>query len=151
MLVNIKFSLNVCKSLTENEINNLSNTARDFFSILFNLLEISLNSVLLSIYGQQKTISKTLTLLLVVFFKYVFMTIYLILTKTVKYKTNLSKKTIEILLNKRFVLDNQQQNEEIITKYVNEHHITVTKNLPVPEPAVIYLLDIFGFRKGKNK
>ena len=79
------------------------------------------------------------------------MTIYLILTKTVKYKTNLSKKTIEILLNKRFVLDNQQQNEEIITKYVNEHHITVTKNLPVPEPAVIYLLDIFGFRKGKNK
>ena len=61
-----------------------------------------------------------------VFFKYVFMTIYLISTKTVKYKTNLSKKTIEILLNKRFVLDNQQQNEEIITKYVNEHHITVT-------------------------
>ena len=54
------------------------------------------------------------------------MTIYLISTKTVKYKTNLSKKTIEILLNKRFVLDNQQQNEEIITKYVNEHHITVT-------------------------
>ena len=61
-----------------------------------------------------------------VFFKYIFMTTYLISTKTVKYKTNLSKKKIEILFNKLFVLDNQQQNEEIITKYANEHHITVT-------------------------
>ena len=135
----------------KNELNDFSNTARDFFSILFNLLEISLNSMILEIYGQQKTISKTLTLLFVVFFKYIFMTTYLISTKTVKYKTNLSKKKIEILFSKLFVLDNQQQNEEIITKYANEHHITVTQNLPVQEPAIIYLLDIVDFRQGKNK
>ena len=31
MLVNIKFSLNACKNLNKNELNNLSDTARDFF------------------------------------------------------------------------------------------------------------------------
>ena len=30
-LVNIKFSLNACKNLSKNELNNLSDTARDFF------------------------------------------------------------------------------------------------------------------------
>ena len=29
--VNIKFSLNVCKNLTKNELDNLSDTAREFF------------------------------------------------------------------------------------------------------------------------
>ena len=31
MLVNITFSLNNCKNLSENELDNLSDTARDFF------------------------------------------------------------------------------------------------------------------------
>ena len=30
-LVNIKFSLNACKNLSKNELDNLSDTARDFF------------------------------------------------------------------------------------------------------------------------
>ena len=30
-LVNIKFSVNACKNLSKNELNNLSDTARDFF------------------------------------------------------------------------------------------------------------------------
>ena len=34
MLVNIKFSLDVCKNLTKNELDNLSDTARDFFYFL---------------------------------------------------------------------------------------------------------------------
>ena len=46
-LENIKFSLNPCKNLTKNELDNLRDTARDFFLILFNLLEISLKSVIL--------------------------------------------------------------------------------------------------------
>ena len=41
-LVNIKFNLNACKNLSKKELDNLSNTARDFF-ILFDLLEISSN------------------------------------------------------------------------------------------------------------
>ena len=31
-LVNIKFSMNACKNLSSKEIENLSDTARDFFS-----------------------------------------------------------------------------------------------------------------------
>ena len=30
-LVNIKFNLNACKNLSKNELDNLSDTARDFF------------------------------------------------------------------------------------------------------------------------
>ena len=40
-------------------------------------------------------------------------------------KTKLNKKTIEILLNELFVLDDQQQNEKLINEYANEHDITV--------------------------
>ena len=47
-------------------------------------------------------------------------------TKTAKYKTKLNKKTIEILLNELFILDDQQQNEKIINECANEHDITVT-------------------------
>ena len=45
MLVKIKFSKKACKKLTKVEINNLSDTARDF--ILFKNLEISLKSTIL--------------------------------------------------------------------------------------------------------
>ena len=42
-LVNIKFNLNGCKNLSKKELDNLSDTAREFFFILFNLFEISSN------------------------------------------------------------------------------------------------------------
>ena len=42
-LVNIKFNLNACKNLSKKELDNLSDTAREFFFILFNLFEISSN------------------------------------------------------------------------------------------------------------
>ena len=45
-LVNIKFSLNTCKNLTKNELDNLSDTARDFFYIVKSF-GISLNFVIL--------------------------------------------------------------------------------------------------------
>ena len=45
-LVNIKFSLNNCKNLTKNELDNLSDTARDFFYIVKSF-GISLNFVIL--------------------------------------------------------------------------------------------------------
>ena len=45
-LVNIKFNLNDCKNLSKKELNNLSDTARDF-SISFNLSEASSNFVIL--------------------------------------------------------------------------------------------------------
>ena len=48
----------------------------------------------------------------------------LIQTKTVKCKIkNDLKKTIEILLNELFVLEDQETNEEIIQQYANRRNI----------------------------
>ena len=41
-------------------------------------------------------------------------------------KTKLNKKTIETLLNKLFVLDNQEQNETVINEYADKRCITTT-------------------------
>ena len=41
-------------------------------------------------------------------------------------KTKLNKRTIEKLVNKVFVLDNQDKNEEIIRQYTSGKDITVT-------------------------
>ena len=49
-LVNIKFSLNACKNLRKNELNNLTDTARDFF-ILCNLPGTRLSFVILQTSG----------------------------------------------------------------------------------------------------
>ena len=49
--------------------------------------------------------------------------------KKLKYKTKqkkLSKRTIETLLNKLFVLDNQEQNETAINEDADERDITTT-------------------------
>ena len=64
-------------------------------------------------------------------------------------KTKVNKKIIEILLNELFTLNNQQQKENIINQHSNEHDITVTYNLPVPEPTIIYLLDTVDFGQVK--
>lgn len=44
-LLNVKFSLNACKNLSKNELENLTDTA--IFFILFSYFEISLNFVIL--------------------------------------------------------------------------------------------------------
>ena len=43
--------------------------------------------------------------------------------RKIQNKTKRNKKIIEIFLNKLFVLDNQQQNEQVINKYANERDI----------------------------
>ena len=45
-LVNIKFSIDACRHMSKNELNSLSDTARNFF-ILFNHLEINSKYVIL--------------------------------------------------------------------------------------------------------
>ena len=46
--------------------------------------------------------------------------------RKIQNKKQLNKKTIETLLNKLFVLDNQDKNEATVRQYANEHNITVT-------------------------
>ena len=63
-----------------------------------------------------------------VFFKYTFTTILLALKKNSKIqnKIKLNKKTIEVLLNELFVLDDQKQNERVVEQYTEERDIRTT-------------------------
>ena len=45
--------------------------------------------------------------------------------RKIQNKKRLHKKTVEILFNELFVLDDQEQNEATIDRYANEHNITV--------------------------
>ena len=55
------------------------------------------------------------------------MIIYLTLTRKVKYKAaqNLTKKTVETLLNELFVLDNQGENEQKMLEYADGIGMTI--------------------------
>ena len=126
-LANIKFSLNACKHLSKNELDNLSDTARDFFCFvqsfgnkvkLRNLVNLwvvkdriqDLNSVTCSIFQ-------------IYFYDNLFNPDK---NSKIQNKTKLNKKTTKILLNKLFTLDNHKKTEDIINEYSNEHDITVT-------------------------
>ena len=63
-----------------------------------------------------------------VFFKYTFTTVLLTLKKNSKIqnKIKLNKKTIEVLLNELFVLDDQKQNERVVEQYTEERDIRTT-------------------------
>ena len=54
------------------------------------------------------------------------MTTCLTPTKTARYKTKLSKKTIETLLNKLFVLDGQEQNKTASDENATDDDIMIT-------------------------
>ena len=86
MLVNVKFSLNACKNLTKNELDNLSDTARDFFYFVQsfgNKLKIC-NFVNLWVVEDRIQDLDTVTCGI---FQIYFTTTCLIRTKTAKYKT----------------------------------------------------------------
>ena len=64
------------------------------------------------------------------YLKYNFTTTCLILTKKsgCKIRRDLHKGAIETLLNKLFVLDDQEKNEATIRQYANENNIIVEQN-----------------------
>ena len=106
MLVNVKFSLNACKNLTKNELDNLSDTARDFFYFVQsfgNKLKIC-NFVNLWVVEDRIQDLDTVTCGI---FQIYFYDNLLNLDKKSKIqnKTKLNKKAIETLLNELFVLD----------------------------------------------
>ena len=125
-LVNIKFSLNACKNLSKNELENLSETARDFFHFVqsfgdklklrdfINLWVVedikdldTVNCGIFQIYFYDNLLNPDQN-------------------SKIQNKKRLNKKTIETLLNELFVLNEQEQNEAIINEYA-EKRDTVTE------------------------
>ena len=117
-LVNIKFSLNACKNLSKNELDNLSDTARDFFYFVqsfgdklklhdfVNLWMVedrvedldTLNSGILQIYFCDNLFNPDQN-------------------SKIQSRKKLNKKTVEILLNELLVSNDQKRNEAIIDNY----------------------------------
>ena len=122
-LVNIKFSLNACKNLTKNELNNLSDT--DFFYFVQSIVQSIklwdfINLWVVDLDRIQDLDSVNCWIFQICFNDNLFNTDK---NRKIQNKTKRNKKTIEIFLNKLFVLDNQQQNEQVINKYANERDI----------------------------
>ena len=126
-LVNITFSLNACKNLTKNELDNLSYTACDFFYFVQSFGDKLKLRDFVNLWVVEDRIQDIDSVTCGIFQIYLYDSLFnLDKNNKIQNKTKLNKKTIQILLNELFTLDNQQQNENIINKYSNEHEITVT-------------------------
>ena len=126
-LANIKFNLNACKNLSKKELDNLSDTARDFFyfvqSFGNNLKLRDFVNIWMVEYRVQDLNFVTYGIFQIYFYDNLFNPDQ---NSKIQNKKRLSKKTIEILLSKLFVLNDKQQNEATIDRHANEHDITVT-------------------------
>ena len=126
-LVNIKFSLNACKNLSKNELDNLSDTARDFFYFVQSFgdkLKLRDFVNLWVVEGRiQDLDSVNCGIFQIYFYDNLFSPDK---NSKIQNKTKRNKKAIEILLNELFVLDNQQQSEQVIKEYANERDIVTT-------------------------
>ena len=126
-LVNIKFSLNACKHLSENEVDNLSDIARDFFYFVQSFGNQLKLTDFLNLWVVEDRIqdldSITCGICQIYFYNNLFSPNE---NSKIQNKAKLNKKTIQIFFNKLFTLDDQQQNEKIITDYAKNNDIRIT-------------------------
>ena len=126
-LVNIKFNLNPCKNLFKKELDNLSDTACDFFYFIQSFGKKLKLRDFVNIWMVEDRIQGLDSVTCDIFQKYFCDNLFNPdQNRKIKNKTKLNKKTIENLLNELFVLDDQEQNEAIINKYANDRDITIT-------------------------
>ena len=120
-LVNIKFSLNACKNLSKNELDKLSNTARDFFYFVQSFGDKLKLRGFVNFWVVEDRIQDPDTVNCGIFQIYFYDNLFNPdKNSKMQDKKKLNKKTIEILLNELFVLDDQLQNERVIEQYADE-------------------------------
>ena len=123
-LVNIKFSLNACKNLSKNELDKLSNTARDFFYFVQSFGDKLKLRDFVNFWVVEDRIQDPDTVNCGVFQIYFYDNLFNPdKNSKMQDKKKLNKKTIEILLNELFVLDDQLQNKRVIEQYADERDI----------------------------
>ena len=126
-LVNNRLNLNACKHSSKKEFDVLSDTASNFFHFIqafgskFKLHDF-VNTWMVEDRVQDFN-SVTCGIFQIYFYNNLFNPDE---NSKIQNKKRLNKKTIETLLNKLFVLDDQEANEATIRQYANEKNITVT-------------------------
>ena len=124
ILVNIKFSSNACKHLSKNELDNLSNTARDFFYFVQSFGAKLKLCDFVNLWVVEERIQDLDTvncgISQIYFFANLFNTDQ---NSEIQNRRKLNKKTVKILLNKLFVLNDQKKSEAIIEDYAYKRNI----------------------------
>ena len=118
-LCKIKFNLGACKYLTEDELNSLSETARNFFYFI-QAFGIKLNhrgfvNIWMVENRLQELESATCGIFQIYFYQNLFNPDQ---NSKIQSETKLNKKTVETLLNELFSLDDKK-NEIKMEEYVN--------------------------------
>ena len=126
-LCNIRFNLNAYKNLSKRELDTLSDTANDFFLFVLafsNKLKLRnfVNTWMVEDRVQDLN-SVTCSIFQLYFYNNLFNPNE---NSKIQDKAKLNKRTIEILLNELFVLDDQDKNEETIRQYARNMGIVVT-------------------------
>ena len=126
-LCNICFNLNACKNLSKKELDGLGNTARNFFHFVQafgNKLKLR-NFV--NIWIVEDRIQDLDSVTCGIFQYYFYDNLFNPSKKSkIQDKARLNKRTIEILLNELFALDNQKTNEAVIRQYAVDNNISIT-------------------------
>ena len=125
-LCKIRFNLGACKTLSENEIDSLSDTARNFFRFVeaFGIKLKLRNFVNIWMVEErlQDLDSSTCGIFQLYFYDNLFNPDE---NSKIQNSTKLTRKTVETILNKLFVLDNQDANEQQMGEYANDLGITI--------------------------
>ena len=124
-LVNIKFNLNACKNVSENELDNLSDTACDFFNFVQSFGDKLKLRDFVNIWMVEDRIEDLDTVTCSIFQIYFYDSLFSP-NKQSKIQNKTKQKTIETLLHELCVLNNQEQNETVIHEYADERDITAT-------------------------
>ena len=125
-LCKIHFNLGACKTLSENEIHSLSETARNFFRFVqaFGIKLKLRNFVNIWMVEDrlEDLFSRTCGIFQLYFYDNLFNPDE---NSKIQNSTKLTRKTVETILNKLFVLDNQDANEQQMEEYANDLGITI--------------------------
>ena len=122
----MRWSKNTCKSLSEEEINSLSSTARNFFRFVqafgIKLKLINFVNIWMVEDRVQDLNSSTCGIFQLYFYDNLFNPNE---NSKIQGNTKLTKRTIETLLNELFSLDNQNSNEQKREQYTTEIGVSI--------------------------
>ena len=124
-LCKVKFNLSACKNLTKNEINSLSETARNFFYFIQAFgIKLKLRGFV-NIWMVEDRLqdldSATCGIFQIYFYQNLFNAEQ---NSKIQGNAKLNKKTVETLLNEVFSLDDKE-NEIKVEKYANNLEINI--------------------------
>ena len=126
-LFNIRFNLNNYKNLSVGELDALSNTAANFFRFVQTFdNKLKLRNYV-NIWAVEDRVQNLNSVTCRIFQLYFYNNLFdLDENSKIQDKARINKKTIESLLNKLFVLNNQEKNEDLVRQHAIDNNISVT-------------------------